>query len=516
MIDGTPLLKMFARRRQAALDREDPIAAQEEQLRRLLARAARTKFGRDHRFTDIGSVAGFQARVKLRRYEDMWAEYWLPSFPKLVNCTWPGTIPYFALSSGTTSGTTKYIPCSDDMNHANARAARDVLVHHVRNRPNTRILGGKNFMLGGSTDLAELAEKIYAGDLSGIVAARLPAWARAYIYPPQELALISDWERKIRAITHGILKEDIRNIAGTPSWLLIFFERLFALEREREPLLSAFFPNLELITHGGVNFAPYRPQFDALLKGSHAETREVYAASEGFIAAADRGPGEGMRLVADNQLFFEFIPLVELDSANPTRHWVKTIETGIDYAIAVTSCAGLFAYILGDTVKFVDRTPPRLLVTGRTSYYLSAFGEHLTGEDIEEAVGAAATVIGAQITDFSVGSIYPETGQSRGAHLYVVEFSGQTPDETQAKRFLDTIDAVLSRRNDDYRVHRSGGFGLDRPRLNAVPKGTFAAWMKSRGQLGGQHKVPRVIANPALFDSLRNFVTRHAGPDHQP
>jgi hypothetical protein len=260
--------------------------------------------------------------------------------------------------------------------------------------PNTRILGGKNFMLGGSTDLTELTEGIFAGDLSGIVAARLPAWARGYIYPPQELALIADWEKKIKAISRGVLKEDIRNIAGTPSWLLIFFERLFALDPNREPLLHAYFPNLELITHGGVNFAPYRPQFEALLKGSHAETREVYAASEGFIAAADRGPGEGMRLVADNQLFFEFIPLEELDSKNPTRHWVKTIELGVDYAIAVTSCAGLFAYILGDTVKFVDRTPPRLLVTGRTSYYLSSFGEHLTGEDIEEAVGAATAAIG--------------------------------------------------------------------------------------------------------------------------
>jgi hypothetical protein len=363
-------------------------------------------------------------------------------------------------------------------------------------------------MLGGSTDLTELTEKVFAGDLSGIVAARLPAWAKGYIYPPQELALISDWERKIRAISRGILNQDIRNIAGTPSWLLIFFERLFALEPDRAPLLSAFFPNLELITHGGVNFAPYRPQFDALLQGSHAETREVYAASEGFIAAADRGPGEGMRLVADNQLFFEFIPVDELETDNPTRHWVKTIELGIDYAIAVTSCAGLFAHILGDTVKFVDRTPPRLLVTGRTSYYLSSFGEHLTGEDIEHAVGVAAAAIEAQIADFSVGSIFPDSGNSRGRHLYIVEFSTPPPDEAQTKRFLATIDTVLSDRNDDYRAHRSGGFGLDPPQLKPVPKGTFAAWMKSRGQLGGQHKVPRVIANQTLFDSLRGFPPR--------
>jgi hypothetical protein len=506
MIDGTPLLKLYARRRGAVLDRENTPAAQQKELLKLLSHAANTRFGRDHRFPGIANVADFQARVKLRRYEEMWRDYWEGAFPKLVDCTWPGAIPYFALSSGTTSGTTKYIPCSHEMNHANERAARDLLVHHVRNRPKTHVLGGKNFMLGGSTDLTELAPGIFAGDLSGIVAGRLPSWARGFVYPPRELALIADWEKKIEALSRGVLEEDIRNIAGTPSWMLIFFERLFALKPEREKKLHAFFPHLELITHGGVNFAPYRPQFEALLEGSHAETREVYAASEGFIAAADRGPGEGMRLVADNGLFFEFVPVEELNADNPTRHWAANFELGVDYAIAVTSCAGLFAYVVGDTVKFIDRKPPRLLVTGRTSYYLSSFGEHLTGDEIEEAVSAAANAIGASIADFSVGSIFPDDERSRGGHLYIVEFNGPAPNAAGAERFLAVIDDVLSRRNDDYRAHRSGGFGLEPPRLLPVKRGTFEAWMKSRGQLGGQHKVPRVIANAELFKTLRSFT----------
>ena len=501
MIDGTPLLKLYARRRGAALTSENSVDTQQEELFKLLRRAANTRFGADHRFPQIRNVADFQARVNLRRYEDMWRDYWQPAFPKLVDCTWPGTIPYFALSSGTTSGTTKYIPCSHEMNRANSRGAKDMLVHHVRNRPASRILGGKNFMLGGSTDLTLLAPGIYAGDLSGIVAARLPRWARAFIYPPRELALIADWEKKIDALSRGILNEDIRSIAGTPSWLLIFFEKLFALKPEREPKLRAFFPNLELIAHGGVNFAPYRPQFEALLEGSHAETREVYAASEGFIAAADRGPGEGMRLVADNGLFFEFVPVEELTADNPTRHWAANFELGVDYAIAVSSCAGLFAYVLGDIVRFIDRKPPRLLVTGRTSYTLSSFGEHLTGDEIEDAVSTAAKAIGANIADFSVGAIFPDEEHSRGGHLYIVEFNGPAPDADAVKRFLDTLDTVLSRRNDDYRAHRSGGFGLDPPQLLSVSHGTFEAWMKSRGQLGGQHKVPRIIANAELFNS---------------
>jgi hypothetical protein len=392
------------------------------------------------------------------------------------------------------------------MNRANDRAALDVMVHHTANRPHSHVLGGKSFMLGGSTELTELAPGIQAGDLSGIAAARVPFWARPYIYPPRELALIADWEKKIEALSRGILEQDVRVIAGTPSWLLIFFERLFALKPEREPQLGAFFPNLELIIHGGVNFAPYRPQFEALLSGSHAETREVYPASEGFIAAADRGPNEGLRLITDNGLFFEFVPLVELGTATPTRHTVANIELGLDYAVVVTSCAGLWAYVMGDTVKFLEREPPRLLVTGRTSYYLSSFGEHLTGDEIEDAVATGAAAIGAQIADFAVGAIFPDNTASRGGHLYLVEFSTPSPNPADAQRFLQIVDEVLSRRNDDYRAHRSGGFGLDPPQLRALPRGYFEAWMKSRGQLGGQHKVPRVIANADLFAALRHFT----------
>ena len=221
MIDGTPFLKLYARRRGAALQRRDHAAEQEKQLARLVRQGENTRFGRDHGFAKIKTIADFRARVPLRSYEDMWREYWQPAFPSLVDCTWPGAMPYFALSSGTTIGTTKYIPCSREMNRANDRAALDLLAHHIINRPSSRVLGGKSFMLGGSTELTELAPGIHAGDLSGIAAARVPFWARSYIYPPRELALIADWEKKIEILSRGILDKDIRVIAGTPSWLLI-------------------------------------------------------------------------------------------------------------------------------------------------------------------------------------------------------------------------------------------------------------------------------------------------------
>ena len=494
--DATFLLRRYARKRLAGLAALDPVTEQQHQLLQLVRDASTTRFGRDHGFTNIRSVDDFQAHVPLRRYEDMWQSYWQPGFPRLTDCSWPGTIPFFALTSGTTSGTTKYIPCSDAMNRSNARAALDILVHHLANRPQSRVLGGKSFMLGGSTDLTELAPGILAGDLSGIAAQRTPWWARPYTFPPRDLALLTNWEEKVERLASACPDQDIRVISGTPSWLLIFFHRLSAG-------IAQAFPNLELLIHGGVNFAAYHDQFVDLLRDTRAEFREVYPASEGFIAIADRGSGDGMRLQVDNGIFYEFVPVDDVDADKPARSWLANVTTGVDYAIAVSTNAGLFSYLVGDVIRFVDLTPPRLLVTGRLSYFLSAFGEHLTGEDIDAAISRAAAAVGASVTDYAVGAVFPDVSDSRGGHRYIVEFAAPSPD---LRQFAETLDAVLSGGNDDYRAHRSAGFGLRDPDIVPVSPGTFAAWMKQRGQLGGQHKVPRVISNATLFGSLCRFV----------
>jgi hypothetical protein len=508
--DATGLLRRYARHRLARLAREDAIAEQQRQLLRLVDRASDTRFGRDHDFRQIRSVDDFQNRVKLHRYEDMWESYWREEFPRLVDCSWPGTIPFFALSSGTTSGTTKYIPCSAAMNRANVWAAIDILVHHVGNRPTSRVLGGKSFMLGGSTDLIEQAPGIRSGDLSGIATSQMPWWARRYSFPPRDLALLSDWEAKVEKLAHACRHEDIRAISGTPSWLLIFFERLFAMRAAGSRRLHEVFPNLELLVHGGVNFTPYQPQFAELLRGGHAELREVYPASEGFFALADRNSGEGMRLIVDNGLFYEFVAPDELRSNTPTRHWLADVRTGVDYALVISSCAGLWAYVVGDTIRFVDLHPPRLLVTGRLSWFLSAFGEHLTGEEIEAAVTQAADAVHARIADFAVGAVFPDASDSRGGHAYIVEFADPGPKPACVEAFARTLDEILCRGNDDYAAHRSGGFGLRPPEVIAVRHGTFAEWMKQRGQLGGQHKVPRVITDQDVFRELRWFVPRRS------
>ena len=507
MFDLTPFLKVYAAFRSLVLQARDPADTQAWVLRGLIRRAEMTRFGQDHAFVSIGDVSDFQRRVPLRRYEDFWRAYWQPDFPRLVDCTWPGIIPYFARTSGTTAGVSKYIPCSDDMIAANLRAGEDLFVFHALNRPQSQVLAGKCLLLGGSTDLAEEAPGVRSGDLSGIEAREIPAWRRPWVFPPLELALIPDWEEKIEKIAIACLAEDIRAISGAPNWLLLFFDKLVQLRPGARGLADVF-PRLELIIHGGIPFTPYRDRFRRLLECTNAETRESYLASESSIALADRSDGEGLRLIFDSGTFFEFVPVTELTHAEPTRHWLANFETGIEYAVIISTCAGAWACILGDTVRFIDRDPPRLIVTGRTSYLLSMFGEHVIAEQIEQALQSAANTIGASVIDYSVGILFSEADKI-GRHSYFIEFADRTPDAGGMKIFTSALDQALAASNADYRERRAGDFGLQPPQVETVPPRTFAGWMKSRGKLGGQHKVPRIITDPRLFASLRQFVGNH-------
>jgi len=498
MLDATPLLRLRAGLRMTELARQDPAAAQRQVLAALLHRARFTRFGRHYGFDGLRSVSAYQARVALRRYEAFWQDWWQPCFPRLRGSTWPGRIPYLALSSGTSGGPTKYIPVSQAMIRANQAAALDTLVFHATARPGTRLLAGRNLLLGGSTSLERLAPGVQAGDLSGIAAASMPVWAQQRSFPPREIALLGDWERKIDAIARRCLDRTITSISGTPSWLLLFFERVAALHPQAGRRLAALFPDLELIIHGGIGMQPYRDRFDAWLDGSRAETREVYAASEGFIAAADQGPGDGMRLLLDRGLFFEFVPMDQFDRPDPERHWIGTARIGIEYALVVTSAAGLWSYVLGDTVTLVSLDPPRLHVTGRTGWSLSVVGEHLTGGELDQAVAAAARDAGVAVRDYAAAPLFPTENEPRGGHLFLVEFAG----EADLGRFAHTLDATLAAGNADYAAHRGGEYGMRPPVVRAVPDGGFDAWMASRGRLGGQNKVPRVINDVAMLSSL--------------
>jgi hypothetical protein len=378
----------------------------------------------------------------------------------------------------------------------------ETFTHHLSSYPHSRLLAGKNFMLGGSTALVQHDAGVFSGDLSGIAANEVPWWVRPRYFPPRNIGLLPDWDRKLDTLARLALQEDIRSLGGTPSWVLLFFAKLAALRPELAPRSSSYFPNLELFIHGGVNFAPYRAQFERIFAESRVDMREVYPASEGFIAVADRGYGEGLRLILDNGLFYEFVPAEQIDSADPVRHWIGDAQPGINYALVVSTNAGLWSYVLSDTVRLVDLSPPRVLITGRLSCQLSAFGEHLFEEEIAAAVAAAAQEAGGQVVDYTVAPVFPKTPEEKGGHLFVVEFA-QPVCSGALTRFAGTLDETLAAENADYRDHRAG---MRAPRIVAVRPGAFAAWMRQRGKLGGQNKVPRVMNDTSLFDQLCAFL----------
>jgi hypothetical protein len=496
----------YARRRIAALAQGDPVAEQERTLRRLIAAARKTRFGRDHAFGSIDGVEAYQKAVPLRTYEDLWAAYLKDRYPVFENLTWPGRIPYLALTSGTTQGTTKYIPVSRAMLASNRKAGQTMIAFHMAARPDSRLFHGRLFFLGGSSDLERPAPGVEQGDLSGIAAEELGFFLRPYVFPPLELALEPDWDRKLSRLAHESRHQPITLIGGVPSWLLVLFHRV--LEIARKTTIAEVWPTLEVVIHGGVKFDPYREAFLAILGSPRVRLQESYPCSEGFIAFGD--PQSGLlRLGCDHGLFYEFVPLDELGSPRPTRHWLANCQVGINYAIIVSTCAGLWSHIIGDTIRFESLRPPLLTFTGRTKYSLSAFGEHLISEEVEAAVAAASETTAASVRDWHVGPVFEG---ALGHHFYVFEFL-RAPADVCA--FRSALDSDLGRRNADYLAHRAQGVGLPLPAVLIAKPGAIEAWMRSRGKLGGQNKFPRMDNTGTLTLQLVTFLRESGHVDQE-
>ncbi len=474
---------IYARRRVQALAGSDPVETQRRALLKLLRVARNTRFGQDHDFGSIRSVAEYEARVPLRTYEQLWDDYLKAHYPRFDNLTWPGLIPYLALTSGTTQGATKYIPVSRQMVASNRKAAQTMVAFHLAGRPESQLFRGKIFFLGGSTDLETPSPGVRQGDLSGIAAEEAGDWLRPFTFPPLALALETDWDKKLALLAERSIAEPITLVGGVPSWLLALFGRVRDLTGKST--IAEVWPTLEVVVHGGVKLDPYRRAFDEALGDPSIRLQETYPCSEGFIAFGDPETGL-LRLAIDHGLFYEFVPAEEIDSPRPTRHWLGDVAVGVNYAIVVSSCAGLWSHIIGDTVRFESLDPPLLTFTGRTKYTLSAFGEHLIGEEVERAIAAASALTGASVREWHVGPVF---SGPLGHHQYVVEFLEPPVDLAEFRRALD---ADLSRRNADYLAHRVEGVGMPLPALVVAKPGGIDAWMRSRGKLGGQHKVPRM------------------------
>jgi hypothetical protein len=491
------LLDRYAGHRRRGLARagREAVARQERTLLRLVAAARRTELGLRHGFASIRSVAEYQARVPLRSYLDF-APLWGRAARGEPDVTWPGTVRYWVKTAGTTAGE-KVIPVTGEALRSHRRGGWDALALAAERVGAADLLGGALLFPGGSSTLTPHGEDGWLGDLSGLVVRDLPPVLAGRYSPGPAVAGLGDWETRLTATAAIASRQDVRLLAGMPSWTLILLERVAHQRRARPGELGRLWPRLRVFVHGGVAFAPYRPLFEDWL-GRPLEHLEVYPASEGFVGLQTE-PGEGLTLMVDYGIFYEFVPVEDLPRARPRRHTVADVELGRPYAIALTTPAGLWSYLLGDTVRVVARDPLRLAITGRIRHFVNAFGENVIVEEVERALVEACRRTEAEVVEFTVAPRYPAAGEPRGRHEWLVEFR-RPPREPAA--FARALDAALAQLNADYRAKRRGDVGMLAPRVVALSPGSFHRWMRAAGRLGDQHKVPRVTNDRAVAEAL--------------
>ncbi|MCB9846837.1 MAG: GH3 auxin-responsive promoter family protein [Phycisphaeraceae bacterium] len=488
-----------------------------EQLRWLLRRAADTEYGKRHRFAAIARLDGdpmlaaYRAEVPVAdidAFRPLLARMRDEAEPDVL---WPGVVRNWAQTSGTTAGD-KFIPVSDEMLAHNRKAGLDIFAHYARRHESlSHLFAGKLLFLGGSTDLAVNEHGVRTGDLSGVVTPMIRWPISAAHLPGRDIALMSDWTRKIEAMARVCLDADVRFISGMPSWASVLFERMISLANEqgrRVSCMRELWPGLTLFVHGGVKYAPFEPRVRSLWSGDPRgddipQRLEVYPASEGFIAMQDTPGDPGLRLNIDHRIFYEFVPLEEIHDPHPSAVTCDRAERGQRYVVVMSTCAGLYRYIIGDVVEFdtiPPDGPPRLRIVGRHKHFINAFGENIIVEHIENAVVEAARAVGAEIGEFTAAPVYPDATHRAGLEL-AVEW---TPTDPQQRRvFRDAFDRAIKSQNVDYTTKRASDLGMAPPTITSLPDGALHRWMQSRGKLGGQHKAPRCANHRDIIDGVR-------------
>lgn len=471
-----------------------PHEVQQELLMAHLHKARHTKWGRRFRFSEITSYAEFARRVPLQTYEDLAQE--IKELRKgAENRMWPGKIKWFAKSSGTTNSRSKFIPVTQEaIEDCHFKAGKDLLSIYCHNFPETKIFSGTNLRLGGSTfDDAEHGS--FYGDVSAILIEHLPFWVEMRSTPNSRISLMSEWEEKLEAMAHTSMREDVTSLAGVPSWMLVLINRV--LEISGKENLHEVWPNLEMYMHGGVNFAPYRAQYEALL-GRPINYLDTYNASEGFFAIQDQPGKNELLLMLDYGIFYEFIPMDQYHGTNSTAVPLWEVKVGKNYAMVISSNAGLWRYIIGDTVRFSSVDPYRIQITGRTKHFINTFGEELIVENAETALTRACQAHQLRVKDYTVAPVYME-GRQQGAHEWLIEFEENPRD---ASAFAHDLDLELQKVNSDYEAKRYKNMALTPLKLNLARPGLFYNWLKEKGKLGGQHKVPRLSNDRRYLDEM--------------
>lgn len=468
-------------------------------LRRLTSKAERTEWGREHGFESLRTYEDFAASSPVNTYEDL----------KLAidrmrqgerDVLWPGQVRWYAKSSGTTNDKSKFIPVSQDgLRDTHYAGGRDAVAWYLGNNPHSRIFDGKALILGGSHASNYNLKNSLVGDLSAILIENINPLVNLVRVPKKETALLSDFELKRDRIAHEAIKENVTNLSGVPSWMLSVMNRV--LEITGKDNLSEVWPNLEMFFHGGVAFTPYREQYRKLIPSANMHYMETYNASEGFFGIQDDPSDLSMSLMLDYGVFYEFIPMDELESPNPHVVPLWGVETGRNYAMLISTSSGLWRYMIGDTVRFTGKDPYKFVITGRTKFFINAFGEELIVDNAEVGLAEACRQTGAQVLEYTAAPVFMD-GEGKCRHQWLVEFAKEPADIALFARILDE---TLQHVNSDYEAKRYKDITLQPLELVAARKGLFHDWLASKGKLGGQHKVPRLSNNRVHIEEMLAF-----------
>ncbi|MFZ9938964.1 MAG: GH3 auxin-responsive promoter family protein [Bacteroidia bacterium] len=488
---------MKKRLHQVELFMKYPMEVQNDVFRQLLHKARDTQWGRAHGYAHIQTVEDYRERVPVSRYEDLfpWIERIMKGEQQVL---WPTEIRWFAKSSGTTNDRSKFIPVSEEaFEECHFKAGKDMLAMYCSLVPDTQIFSGKGLTIGGSHKINSLKEGTYYGDLSALLMQNLPFWVEFIRTPELSVALLDDWEVKVERIARETMTQDVTNMTGVPTWFLVLFR--WILNHTGKSNISEIWPNMEVYFHGGVGFEPYRESFRQLIPSDRMNYMETYNASEGFFGFADRLNSQGeMLLLLDYGIYYEFMDPSDVGQSHPRTYTLDEIELNRPYAPVLSTNAGLWRYLIGDTIRFTQKYPFRFHFSGRTKHYINIVGEEVMMENAEHALSSACLRTGAHVRDYTVAPIFL-SGRQSGAHQWLIEFE-IAPNDSQI--FITIIDEELRSVNSDYDAKRTGDMALRSPELISLPEGSFYLWLKERGKLGGQNKVPRLSNDRTLADAL--------------
>lgn len=499
---------MKKRIHQIDLFRKYPIEVQNELFEKLIASGKHTEFGEKFGFKSIHSYQEFQENVPLQGYNELkpWVDRLISGEKALL---WPTETKWFAKSSGTTSDRSKLIPVTrDSLEDCHQKGGKDLLALYYENHPSGKLYSHKHMVIGGSAEVNPLREDSYTGDLSAIIMKNLPWWAEIRRTPAREIALMNEWEEKIEKMARASIQEDVGLLVGVPSWTMVIANRV--LEMTGKSNLKEVWPNLECFMHGGVSFDPYREEFKQLIPDPKMNYVESYNASEGFFGIQDQLGENNLLLMLDYGIFYEFIPMDQYDGIHSKKTiTLSEVELNTQYAIVISTNGGLWRYIIGDTISFTEKYPYRFRVTGRTKSFINAFGEEVIVENAEAAVRYASLKTNAQVRDYTACPVYMSntdnspSGKKRGGHEWLFEF---TKEPENFAVFMDYLDQKLREINSDYDAKRTKDLAMVFPKGELLPKGTFDEWLKSRGKLGGQNKVPRLSNNRDILEQILQGV----------